>query len=479
MNKLPRRIRRKFIPIPPNRTTKWTCTIAGIDISDFILAGSFPHGLISEELVCEIELDNSGEDFTDKFTARDTIQFKMDFADGSTIQFKGEIEEIKNKIESGFFKLGIKGAHFTAQLLDVLVTEEFTNSTITDIRTSLIENYLTNFTTNNVETNTKVIDIKFVNRPLLDCLITLDIQGDEDTYIDFDKDFHTFKKGSKTNLNIHFTTDDSLISLRGLGTDSADVRNKIQVYGEAGGLPVIFTSEDSGSQSTFRIKESLIQDTSIIDENQANELADAERDQLKFPEFLGSLSSLFWANINPGDKAYVISNPHKIHDLFRIVKFVFKVPEETMEVFFNKERSIPKLFKDRIKKDLGQETIINPNKMNFSFNFTFDNENKIDSLSSDAIEISESKVKLTSGNESGNMISVTKNTTTVNSVHLLAIGEVLDGANYFINAVGTNTWQQISLDTLTTVTEPGTKLRLRIQINNTNTRIDSIAILFK
>ncbi len=226
----PRIRRRKFIAIPINRTTKWSCTIAGIDITDFILSGSFPHGLISEELICEIELDNSGEDFTEKFSARDTIQFKMDFADGSTVQFEGEVEEIKNKIESGFFKLGIKGAHFTAQLLDVLVTEEFTNSTISDIRTSLISTYLSDFTTTNIESNTTVINIKFVNKPLLDCLLTLDLEGNEDTYIDFDKDFHTFKKGSKTNLNIHFTLDDSLITLRGLGTDSAEVRNKIQVY---------------------------------------------------------------------------------------------------------------------------------------------------------------------------------------------------------------------------------------------------------
>ncbi len=134
MNTLPRRIRRKFIAIPPDRTTKWSATIKGIDITNFILSGSFPHGLITEELICEIELDNSGEDFTDKFSARDAIVFKMDFTDGTTIQFEGEVEEIKNRLEGGLFKLGIKGAHFTAQSLDVLVTEKFQGATISDIR---------------------------------------------------------------------------------------------------------------------------------------------------------------------------------------------------------------------------------------------------------------------------------------------------------------------------------------------------------
>ena len=183
------RIRKKiFIPIEPNRLTKWTCTIAGTDISDFILSGNFPHGLISEELICEIELDNSGEDFTNAFSARDTIQFKMDFSDGSTVQFEGEVEEIKAKIEGGFFKLGIKGGHFTAQCLDVMVTTEFTGAQISTIRTTIISDHLADFTTTNVETNSDTINIKFVNKPLLDSLLELDRQGDEDTYIDFNKD---------------------------------------------------------------------------------------------------------------------------------------------------------------------------------------------------------------------------------------------------------------------------------------------------
>ncbi|KKK61126.1 hypothetical protein LCGC14_3017450, partial [marine sediment metagenome] len=356
-------------------------TIKGTDISDFILSASFPHGIITEELVCEINLDNSGEDFTNAFKARDTIQFKMDFSDGTTVQFKGEVEEIK-AIEGGFFNLKIKGAHFTAQLLDVMVTAEFIGAQISVIKTTLIADHLPDFTSTNVEENETTIDIKFVNKALLDCLIELDIQGDEDTYIDFDKDIHTFKRESKQNLNIHFTPDDSLIQLRGLGTDSAEVRNKITVYGEVGDLPVIHVSEDSASQTTFRTKESVITDNTIIDEAQAKTVGDASQTQLKDPKSQGSVLSLFWTGINPGDKAYVISNPHKIHDLFRIVKFTFRIPEETLEVFFNQERSIPKLFKDRIKKDLAQERIVNPFNMTHSFNFTFDNENKIDGAAS-------------------------------------------------------------------------------------------------
>ncbi len=473
-----------FIPIEPDRTTKWTCTIAGTDITDFILAGNFPHGLISEELICEIELDNSGEDFTNAFSARDTIQFKMDFSTGSTIQFEGEVEEIKAKIEGGFFKLGIKGGHFTAQCLDVMVTAEFTGAQISVIKKNIIADHLPDFTTNNVEDNTDTIDIKFVNKPLLDCLLELDRQGDEDTYIDFDKDFHSFKKSSKTNLNIHFTDETgSLISLRGLGTDSAEVRNKITVYGEAGGLPVIAVSEDTSSETTFRTKEKVITDNTIVDEDIAQTIGNAEKTLFKDPLNQGSAISLFWTGVNPGDKAYVISDPQKIHSLFRIVKFVFRVPEETMEVFFNQERSIPKLFKDRIKKDLAQETIVNKNQMTNSFNFgseTGFNQNKIDGSASNDIEVIDGNLKMKGTVETANMISITKNTPiTVDSIEVRVIGESLSGTSYYINADGTNNWQQVSLNENTEVTNKGTRLRLRTAITSTTTRISSAVILYK
>lgn len=138
---MPQRRRRQFVWIPPNRTTSWTVTIDGVDVSDFVIEGKFPDGLITEELIAEIELDNSGEDFKDRFKLGDTVVFKMDFDGGDTTQFEGEIEEIKNKIEGGLFKIGIRAAHNLAHLLDVTVTEEFTDASISDIRRSLLDKY--------------------------------------------------------------------------------------------------------------------------------------------------------------------------------------------------------------------------------------------------------------------------------------------------------------------------------------------------
>ena len=361
-----------------------------------------------------------------------------------------------------------------------MVTKEFSQAKISDIRKSLIDTYLTGFTYTNIEENTSLIDIKFVNKPFLDCFLALDIEGDEDTYIDFNKDFHTFKRESKNNNDIAIVMNDLLIELKGLGQDSAEVRNKITVYGDAGGLPVIHTSEDSASQTSYRIKERVMTDTSITDEDTASAIGDAENFQLKNPVEEGSAECFLMAKLVPGYMTYVIFPPQDVHSRYRVVKYVNSVPNETTEVFFNQERSISKLFKDRIKKDMNQETITNPFAMKYSYNFTFDDENKIDSSASSDYILSEGKIRKDSAVESAIIISNAKTTpVSVSSVHIVAIGEVLDGATYWIQANTLVSYQQITLDTLTNITNTGTELRLKMIITSANTRLDSIAVLYK
>ena len=78
------------------------------------------------------------------------------------------------------------------------------------------------------------------------------------------------------------------------------------------------------------------------------------------------------------------------------------------------------------------------------------------------------------------MVSVQKETPiTVNSVEVRVVGESLSGTRYYINAEGTNVWQQVTLDTATEVDTKGVKLRLRIELTTTTIRIPSAVILYK
>jgi hypothetical protein len=437
-------------------------------------------GILGEDLGCEIEIENSGEQFSESFSAGDDIIFKMDFSDGSTNQFKGILEERTNVFKNGLITLKIRGSQLSGNLLDIMVTEEYSSAKISDIWKDLVDQYLTGYTYNNVETINTQVDVKWENKPLLDCFIDLMNLGDCDAYLDDTKDFHLFLKNSKVNDQDAIVWEDSLIELKGLGTDSVDVRNKIQIIGEADGLPVLFTSQDSSSQGSFGVKEKVLTATSVTDETQAEKLAGAEKTLLKNPPEKGSAVSLFLPNIKPAHLIYVIFPPHKIHKRYRPIKYTFKVPSEEMEVFFSQEKSIPKLFKERIQKDLNQEPIKNPFKMLYSYNFTFDDMNKIDEAASNNIEVEDGNLKIVSGT-TGTMVSATKEfPQTINKVSLQVKGESLSGTEYYFTADGSDNWQKISgLNLEEDVVNKGKKLKVKVVLNSSNTRIDALALLFK
>lgn len=351
---MPRRRTAGFIWVPPDRTTKWIVTIKGTDVTAYVLSGTFTRSIIGEECGCNIELDNSGEDYTDSFAAGNLIQFKMDFSDGSTVQWEGIVEELKPQQNNNGFILNIKGSHYSGSLLDITVTEEYTGTLVSDILMDLVDNYLEGHTYNNVETINTTASVKWNNKPLLDCVLDLMNLGNCDCFLDNNKDFNMFVKNTKNqpddSTGDRITMKDALIELKGLGTDSIDVRNKVIVYGEADGLPVLWTSEDSESQSSYGVKEKVITDTSIITETQAEAYADAERDQVKTPPTKGSAECLFLPNMKPGYLTYVIHPPHKIHDRYRPIKYTHKSQKKTLKCSFHRKEDCLSYSKKELKK---------------------------------------------------------------------------------------------------------------------------------
>src|SRR3990167_410577 len=141
----------QFIWFPLDRTTNYSIKINGTDVKDDVISAKFTRGLIGEENGFEIELENSGEEYTGDFTIGNIVQFNHDYIDGTTTQFEGEIEYIQKK--GGFgFTLNIKGSHYTSKLLDVTVNKEYTDTAISSILINLIDVYLPGFTYTNVQT---------------------------------------------------------------------------------------------------------------------------------------------------------------------------------------------------------------------------------------------------------------------------------------------------------------------------------------
>ena len=469
----------QFLWISQDRTNQnWSLTIKGIDVRSRVLSGSkLSWGLIGEDLSCEIILENSDGSLLGEFSENDIIVFRMDLSGGIIKQFEGEVESVINQYENNSgYNLKIIGSHYTIRTVDVTANKDYTNSTISDIRKNLISTYMSGFTSNNVETNNKVISIKFINKPITDCMIDLNIQGEEDCFVDHDKDFHSFLKGSKTNENQALVIYDNMFNLKGLGVDNTTKRNKIKVSGEVGGIPVIHTSESTQT----RVREKIVTDGSIVDELMAKDVADSELVKELNVDTEGVADCAFIPDLTPGYMTYIVSPDQGITAPYRLSKFDYKIPDESLEVQVSQRRTIAKLFKDRILKDLSQENIINPFDMTRSYVLTFDDESKIVSSSNYVIE--NGVIRKSTSVTPTIILTITKSSDiNANSMSLLVVGSVIDGASFSFIADSLASFQSISPNSLsdTTVVTPGKNIQLKITITDNNTRIDTVGLYWR
>ena len=463
-----------FVWFPQDRTNQnWGLTINGIDVRDRVIKGKLSWGLIGEDLSCEITLENSDGSLLNTFNENDIIIFKFDLSGGNTKQWEGEIEFTPTSYE-GNYTLKIIGSHYTTRATDVNANKEYINSKISDIRKDLISTYLSGFTSNNVVDNNKQISIKFVDKPLIDCFIDLNIQGDDDCFVGHDKDFNSFINSSKNNDTQALVIFDNIFSIKGLGIDNTIKRNKVTVYGEAGGLPVVHIA--SSTQS--RTREMVITDNSATDESIAKSLSDAELDKQSNPDTEGSADGMFIPDLTPGYMTYIVSPDQDITNRYRLTKFTWNIPDETMEIQVSQTRTIAKLFKDRIIKDISQEQIINPFSMFRSYVITFDDTSKI--ISNDDFVIENGIIRKSTSISQVSIISQTK-ISDINAVNmsLEVIGSVLDGATFHFVADGSENYQSIYPRTDTSVTNTGKNIRLKIIITDNNTRIDTVGLYWR
>jgi hypothetical protein len=475
-----RRIVEGFIWIPPDRNVAFSLTINGVDVKPELISGSFPHGLIGEDLSCTVELFNNDSKFNGAFAYGDEIVFSMDFTGGSTVQFRGYVQSIKSSLGQYGFSMTVQGVHYSGRLNEVMVTEEYTNVSVSDIRKDIISKYLPGFTSSNVEESGVNVQIfRVENKSVQECMIDLNNLGDEDCFLDNSKDFNSFVKNSHTNEIEAVVYNDSLLELSGFGIDGAIVRNSVKVIGDSGGLPVIYTSSDSNNQVTYGVKEKVIVDNSSNDEIIAEALGDAELVKSANVDSDGTCTCVFMPSIVPGYLTYVDSPPHNIRDKFRVAKMIYNIPDMTTSLYFSQERSIAKIFKAQMLSQNAMNTIVNPFKMSFSVNYTFDSTDKIDIASSSNVMVESGYLKLVSG-ITGTMIGTNKVTSSsVSEVNLQALGEILDSAVFSVSTNNGSSWEQVVLNGRTVLSNPGLNIKVKAVINSASTRIDSLAVLYK
>lgn len=478
-----RNVQQGFIWLPREQTVGRDIQISSVSVLFDYIKAEFVRGVCPDTGYFKIDLINADGRFSNSYVGGETVMMYLDFGSGTTLRFRGKIDTIKNKFENYGQVLEIAGGHISSELLDIMVTAEYTgNKTCDEILKELVDNNLTGYTYVNVAASTVLPTIKWNNKPFWSCvedLCNLAKDGSRfDAYVDDTFDFHFFEENSIENANEAIVWNDTLINLEGFGEQSTSTKNKITVYGDDGtGLPVIRVAQDSASQTTYGLKEEVITDTDVVSGNQADELASSTLSINKTPLREGKAKCFALPSIQPGDKIWITEPTMKVLEQRKAARYTHLFPDEQTEVILNRKREIPHLFRERILKDLTSEKIINPYKMTSSINMVFNDFSELSAWDSN-IEVSSGNLLLSTGSAG---VATSKTYTfdsDITQVHPLVVGEKLTSLIVRVSTNGGTTFEDVTIGSLSNVTA-GQQVVLRVFINDADTQVDSIALLVK
>lgn len=464
-----KKTKKGFIWIPRPLNYNWKILINSTDVTADLLNVEFVKALVTQEIGrFRIKLDNNGETYTTLFSGGMDIKIYLDYApSATTLRYYGTLENLKKTFDDTGNAIILEGVHVSGSLLDRTVTESYTNTEISTILTELITDYASGFTSTNVSSNTTTATVNWENKPFFECIVDLCNIVNWDCYVDDSKDFHFFEKDSNECTEDAVVWRDNMLEVSGFGEDTLDVKNKVIVYGQdESGLPIIATSEDSDSQSSYGIKEKIIKDTAIQTHTDAQARADAEIILLNSPETKGNVKSFGLIFVNPGDKVW-ISNPlHHILNQYRFIRMIHKID---MGMFTTESDvakagfTLPAFFRERLSREIATEVIENPNKMTHSYAFSFNSDVNIASHSN--TETSEGKLKLVSGETDGTMVT---DTLTADSdiayIELKVSGEDLTSSVFYISVNGGLSYEEVTRNTLHTVLGSGKYLKIKVNL---------------
>jgi len=470
-----------FIYVPYDYTPHWKVTVDGTDVTDDLRGFKFTNTLINRSVGSfEITLDDTDGTYSDTYSGNETVIIYLDL-DGSfsTSSFKGTVETLERKKTSAGFTLVLKGSHVSVDTLNVHVTESIEAKNVSTTLKDLIDDYLAGFTYNNVDTITETITTNWSNKPLRECISDICNVANADCYVDNSNDFHFFEKNSITNTD-DAVTPDTCIENKGIGEDITKQKTKVVVIGsDDEGMPIIYTSGTGN-------KEKIIVDNNANTMDEVKARAIAELNDKIGTDIVGKAECFYMNYITPGELIWVSLPFNNIYNTYKAVKVThdFKnmhrgYPTTEIEVS-NPRKGVPEFMRDRLERELSQEAIDNPNKMDYTYNFTFDDSTNLNHSNT---AIKNGELILKSGETEGTATSDAKETDdTITQMELRFAGSDLDSSKFEISSNNGLSWHTVDSGDLVDA-EEGQNLKLRITLNSTTNnptpKVESAVILYK
>jgi len=451
------------------------------DVTDLIYGGDYTDGVTETIGNFSFTIDNSNESYTTLFHLYDELNIYLDYADtATTLRFKGVIEKVSNSNNT----IIVSGRSVASKIMGITVTKSYTSQYTHDILLDLFASYATYIETSGIdttETTDTQITVNWYQRPFWECVLELCNRASYSAYIDCNSVIQYFPQETRMNGTEIILHDANLFETGDFTPDLSVVKNRIIVYGsKQEEQQIIWTAEDLDSIASYKVKEEIVNDSSITTTLQAKARADYELSLKKEPPIIGEVTSLGLPTIAPGEKVR-ISDPQNglVPNYYAIQQFSHKFsnddPVKTTLTVHKETSTLPRILKKRITFESQSSSMENANELRYSWLFDFNT----DSGTHSGTEIADGFLK-TDGGGSGTWISDDNEVTTdITACELRVSGDALPGTTYSISVDGGIVWQTITPNILLTPNPSGKTLKLKVGLSSATTNVDSLMLLYK
>lgn len=205
--------------------------------------------------------------------------YVKDQSDGTfDLWYQGRIESKGNTVKGVNEKISIRGNGYQSQLKDIYVDRDYTSNEASVIVKSILDNDITantdiTYDAGDITATSFTFDSLEVNKDALDAFETIaNIVGSREWGVDKDRKFF-FKERSST-VGFRFPLDDKIISWN--NDTTAEVINRVIIIGgDVAGSPFTRVANDLDSQRKWGRRDKVIQNSSIVSNDVADQFADA------------------------------------------------------------------------------------------------------------------------------------------------------------------------------------------------------------
>jgi hypothetical protein len=443
--------------IPKNQGHRRQLLVNGEDMTAYLTESRFIKPVTVGIGTFTMTLYNPGGLKSGSYKAGHEVKLYADHENGTTLQFWGIIDNVKERKDDKGQFLDFEGRHRSYMATERMVCYSTENRECSLILKDLIDTYLPGFTYDSVLPSGVYMPVSWNYKKVWECVEDICNFCGFDCYVDDNLDIHFFQANSIYNENDAVVEGQNFIKVVDWGTDEYFHKTSVTAIGEdESGMMIVYTAH-SDDYDPDNPKEVFIKDVSA--KTYAAVKARAEAELAKYDNIAprGTVQSIGLEEVNPGDNIVYALQRHKIVGAFKLLVISHLVGTKIEKGGWIVETSIEReiigtsqIVKDSKQNEKSITYADNVNRMEYSYNFTFDDESDISSMSNTVVD--GGALKLASGT-TGSMTSDTKNAEiTISQLELRAYGTDLGVSTYQVSCDGTN-YINVTPNTLTTVPE--------------------------